>query len=93
MITKDDRTDEQKQDLCVLVVGTDSFMSGWGMAEGGASVAAWACTPDDAYRVERWVRNRGDMKRVRVVSAKGYRPRNARHFHIYAAGPGHPATA
>lgn len=93
MIYEDDRTDEQKRTHRVLVIGTDSFLSGWGGAEGGASYAAWACTPDDEYAVTRWVENRGDMKRVRVTRDP-YRPgRNCAHLHIYVVGENHPAVA
>ena len=80
-IYEDDRTPEQKQSHTVLIAGTDSFMSGWGMAEGGASMCAWACRPEHASKVERWVRSRGDMKQVRQVSDP-WRP-NAAHTHIY----------
>jgi hypothetical protein len=31
-VIEDDRTPEQKQTHRVLVLGTDSFMSGWGQA-------------------------------------------------------------
>lgn len=92
MTRQDDRSAEQKATLTMLVVGTDSFMSGWGEAAGGTSVAAWACSAEDLPRVERWVRQRGEMKRVRVVRAAGYTPRgNVAHFHIYAVGEDHPA--
>lgn len=97
MVVKDDRTDAEKDTHRSLIVGTDSFLSGWGDAKSGASVAAWACLPDDVRTVEAWVRRRSDMKRVReVYEAAGerrYRPRNAAHFHIYTVGVGHPALA
>ena len=86
MIRQDDRTPEQQKTHTLLWAGTDSFLSGWGEAEGGNSVAAWACTSGDEYACERWVRQRGDMKRVRlVIDRKGdrYTPRNAKHLHIY----------
>ena len=92
MIIVDDRTEEQKKTHNVLIVGTDKFLSGWGQAEGGASYAAWACRPEDKYQVERWVRNRGDMLRVREVGSN-YRP-NSRycvHFHIYVVDDNHSA--
>ena len=95
MIKQDDRTPEEKQTHRVLVIGTDSFMSGWGGAKGGTSVAAWACHPDvNPDRVENWVRNRKEMKYVRVVLETGrpYRPKSAAHFHVYVCGPDHPAA-
>lgn len=92
---KDDRTPEQRATHRILIVGTDRFMSGWGGAQGGASVAAWACTPDTADTVERWVRSRSDMQRVRVVvdtPARRYRPRgNVAHLHVYVVGENHTA--
>ena len=94
MIVDDRRTDEQRRKLTILVVGTDRVLSGWGLCEGGTSVAAWACTSDDVAAVEAWVRSRGDMRRVRVVydlPGRGYRPRRAAHFSIYPVEIGHPA--
>jgi hypothetical protein len=91
MIREDDRTDEQKQTHNVLVKGKDTFLSGWGGAEGGASVAAWACTPDDMYQVERWVRNRGDMRYVDIVPDTYRPPRSTAHYHIYVADENHPS--
>ena len=87
----DDRTPDQMKTHDWLVVGTDSFLSGWGRASGGASYAAWACRYDDLKTVEDWVESRGDMKRVRVVKADDYRPRGTGHLHIYVVEPGHPA--
>jgi hypothetical protein len=78
----DDRTEEQKKTHVLAVVGTDTFMSGWGGAEGGKSYAGWACRPEDLWPTERRVRARGDMHRVRVVSLRDYRPQAA-HTHIY----------
>jgi len=87
MIIQDDRTEQQKATHDCLVVGTDDGLSGWGLAEGGKSYAAWACTGEDLPAVEAWVRARGDMKRVRVVYGK-YSPRGrAGHLHVYVAGP------
>ena len=94
MIIEDDRTEEQKKTNPVLIVGTDSFLSGWGGAAGGVSIAAWACTEGDQGRVESWVRHRSDMKRVRVAYDNGkqrYRPSGKGHLHIYFVGPDHPA--
>ena len=94
MTYEDDRTEEEKSARRWLVVMTDSFMSGWGGAAGGASVCAWACTDSrEAATVERWVRSRGDARRVRTVidGPRRYRPRNAAHFHVYVPRDGHPA--
>jgi hypothetical protein len=90
-VIEDDRTPEQKQTHRVLVLGTDSFMSGWGQARNGASYAAWACTSADAHKVLAWVESRSEMKRVRVVGSD-YRPgRYCAHLHIYVVKEGHRA--
>lgn len=92
-IDKDDRTEAQQKTHTWLVVGTDSFMSGWGGARGGLSYAAWACLPDDRDKVFNWVEGRSDMKRVREVSEydKKYYAPGAAHCHIYVVEAGHPA--
>ena len=95
MIIEDDRTKEQKKTHPCLVIGTDSFLSGWGMAEGGVSIAAWACRPEQRGQVLRWVSHRGDMKRVRESYDDGngsrYRPKGKGHCHIYFVNNDHPA--
>lgn len=87
---KDDRTETQKDTHRYLIVGTDSFMSGWGRARGGSSFAAWACeTLEDAKRCMKEVDARSDMKRVRMVydsPTSRYRPKCA-HLHIYVWDP------
>lgn len=89
----DDRTVEQILTHRYLVVGTDSFLSGWGRAKGGTSYAAWACDSEEtASTVYRWVKGRSDMKRVRVVIG-GWFPRGKGHAHIYVVGPGHPSLS
>ena len=87
MITQDDRTDEQKETHDWIVVGTDSFMSGWGKCSNGASYAGWACRFDDLDECEKMVRSRSEMKRVRVVKDP-YKPnpKLCAHFHIYVFG-------
>ncbi len=87
---QDDRTEAQKATHGIGIAMTDSFMSGWGGASGGTSVAVWACRSEDEHRVERWVRSRKEAKRVRTVLLKGYRPRCA-HCHVYVVDEGHPA--
>lgn len=85
----DDRTEEQKRTHRYLIVGTDTFLSGWGHARGGASYAAWACeTSEEVDACEAWVRSRSDMQRVRfVIDVPGsrYRPKSSlcAHLHIY----------
>lgn len=94
MTRKDDRTTEERSTHTIAVAMTDSFMSGWGGARGGSSVAAWAFDPRTTSESDllAWVERRGDSRRVRVVSLAGYRPRCA-HLHIYAVHPGHPSGA
>jgi hypothetical protein len=90
MIQHDERTEAEHETHPLAVVMTDAFMSGWGKAEGGASFAAWACRPDDVDAVERWVRRRGEARRVRVVTLKGWKPQAA-HTTVYVVRPGHPS--
>ena len=82
---EDDRTHEEKEAYTAGVAGTDKFLSGWGLAAGGTSVACWACKPADLGVVEEWVRSRSDMMRVRRIYDLGkWKPR-AKHVHIYVA--------
>ena len=90
MEMQDDRTAEQMQTHTWLVIGTDKFMSGWGRAQGGKSIAAWACLPEHRHMVLDWVEGRSDMLRVRETTDP-YRPRGAGHCHIYVVEDGHPA--
>lgn len=91
MIRQDDRTDAQRASHHWLVIATDKFMSGWGRAAGGASVCAWACRHDQVDDVEKWVRDRSEMRRVRIVCENGrrYVPRSATHFHVYVVDDDH----
>ena len=91
MKMQDDRTQDQKRTHAVIVMGTDSFMSGWGEATGGKSYAGWACKPDDIYSVERWVRRRGDQKRVRIVDGNYKAPSGPGHVQIYVVHENHNA--
>jgi len=92
MIKKDDRTTEQKKTHTYLVGGTDSFLSGWGMAKNGNSYAFWACKPKDYSKVLNWVEKRGDIKRVRLVFDPYYpNPDYCKHCHIYFVDEKHPA--
>lgn len=100
-VVEDDRSQEDRRARPYLVGGRDVFMSGWGGAAGGASVALWACAPDDLDRVFAWVKARGDIKRPRVIDARehfgGVVPFRAMfaglaHVHVYVVSEGHPAT-
>ena len=73
-IVVDNRTDEQRSTLPYLVVMTDRFLSGWGLARRGASYAAWACSLEQVDDCLAWVQSRSDALRVRLVLSNGYRP-------------------
>ena len=92
MELNDDRTEAQKRTHTCLIAGTDSFLSGWGKAEGGKSYAVWACKPEHMQNVWRWVKNRNDMKRVRRVYDP-YRPCGVGHCHIYVVTEDHRALS
>ena len=89
---KDDRTAEQKQTHRLAIVGTDTFMSGWGEASGGMSYAGWAFKDGEESQVWGMMAARSDMQRLRLVLLDGYRP-NAAHTHIYVFTPSTDATA
>lgn len=96
MQVQDDRTPEQLTTHTWFVIGTDSFMSGWGQAQGGKSYAAWACEPKHSQLVLAWVERRSDMLRVRETidpcfDGTRYRPSGTGHCHIYVVTAGHPA--
>ena len=95
MTYQDDRTEEQKQTHRWLVVAKDKFMSGWGGARGGASWCGWACrTFEQMERLEKWVRDREEMRYVSIRKDDGKRIRTGRscaHFHLYVADETHPA--
>lgn len=98
---EDDRAHEERAALPVLIGGVDTFLSGWGGAAGGASVALWACSPEDAERVWTWVKKRSDIRKVRRLDEREYPGGVAQiqqafgvriaHAHIYAVTAGHPA--
>lgn len=99
---EDDRDTAERRALPILIGGVDSFMSGWGGAADGRSVALWACAVADAERVRAWVKARGDIRRVREIDERNYLggvpPLRSMfagvvHAHIYAVLPGHPALA
>ena len=81
----DDRTPEQQQTHPWLVVGTDSFLSGWGKAKGGVSYAAWACQEGHVQPMFARINGRSDMRRVRIVYGPHYQPRGRGHLHIYVS--------
>ena len=93
MIFQDDRTALERLELTELVGGRDSFMSGWGKADGGASFAFWACTPADLADVEAWVNGRGDITRCDLADLLN-RPRSQHeHVHVYAVRAHHIALS
>lgn len=100
---EDDRTESERASHRWLVVATDRFMSGWGGAAGGTSVAAWACRSHrEVEQCAKWVRKRSEMRNVRVIRdsydpykrAGGWSGRKgAAHVHIYVVDEGHPSLA
>ena len=85
MKTKDHRTAAEQTENCpYYVIGTDTFLNGWGGAEGGASYAAWACTRAELSACLDAVRRRSDMSRVRYALAETYQPGpSCAHLAIY----------
>ena len=101
----DHREEELKDHQAFAVYGTDRFMSGWGHAEGGYSVAIWYCYSKDLDKVEEWVSNRGDMQwigagnyHVIEKATENYHllkekaaGRPVKHVSLYSIDEGHPA--
>lgn len=82
MIFQDDRPPEQKG-WCIVMM-TDAFLSGWGEAKGGPSYAGWPFPAAYQPEVERWVRQRGEARHVRIVLGSYRPPAGPGHCHIYA---------
>lgn len=88
---KDDRTPKQHVTHTELIGGLDTFMSGWGRAEGKRSFAYWACEPSDVDQVRRWVRGRGDIQMGERHEA--HCDHGDALVHIYVVTPTHPALS
>lgn len=86
-IRKDDRLPGEIYDYRFAVVGIDDFMSYWGDAEGMLSWAAWACKEVDIDKVLKNVKNRGDIRRIKVVEIGKFFRKG--HMHIYVCRHGH----
>jgi hypothetical protein len=84
-IIEDDRTTDEVNNTLGFVVATDKFMSGWGKAAGRSYVAVPFVSEEDKYKVLSRINRRSEMKRVREVYGKTYRPsmRSGDHLHIY----------
>ena len=87
---KDDRTDEQKNTHTTIIGGRDSFMTTWGREVGripsdGASYAFWACKPEDAKNMRKWIAARGDLSGVKTYHNKFPKKNTSDHCHIYVA--------
>jgi hypothetical protein len=85
----DFRSREQKKWMTTLVMGMDTFLSGWGKAANGASIAAWACSDDTAELVREWVEGRGDIVDVTVGSMEDVP--DCEHLSIYPVTQNHPS--
>ena len=90
MQVQDDRNTHETFTHSEIVKGRDPGMSGWGQATSGSSYAGWACRPGDVDKVLRWAGNRGDIKRIAIVSGD-YVPAGTGHYHIYVVNDGHNA--
>lgn len=85
MIFVDERNTEQKKTHTVIILMTDSFMSGWGGAGNGHSYAGWAVRPEMTQTMFVRIKSRGDAKRVIIVSGDYKPPLIEGHCHIYVA--------
>jgi len=87
MIFQDDRTPAQRLTHPLIVMMTDRFLSGWGLAGSGPSYAGWACRVELVDQVKQRIRQRSDATRVRVVGRSYRPPRGSGHCHIYVDTP------
>ncbi len=82
MTINDRRTKTEKDATIGFVVATDSFLSGWGKAEGGRSLYAVPYrTMSEGYVVLANMRDRTEMRRPRIV-APNYLPKLRRGDHL-----------
>lgn len=83
MMRRDERTPEETAATIGFIVGTDSFLSGCGLAPARSFYALPVRSSEEAHVVMENMRRRSDMKRVRWVG-KTYRPklRDGDHFVI-----------
>ena len=77
----DHRTEQDKKETIGFVVATDSFMSGWGPAQGRSLFAVPYRTDEAHTSVLKNMEDRKEMKRVRTVGAD-YRPRLGKGDHL-----------
>lgn len=84
-IIKDDRTQEEIAATRGFVIATDKFMSGWGDAPHRSIVAVPFTDEEDKRKVMSRMEKRNEMKRVRLVYGKSYKPSlsGGDHLHIY----------
>ena len=87
MTLRDDRTPEQKETHRTIVLMTDRFMSGWGLATGGPSYAGWAVEDGYINACESRIRGRSDSSRVRIVGGNYRPPSGPGDCHIYVYTP------
>lgn len=99
----DDRDDRDPPNVwkshTVGVMARDTFMSGWGWAEGLNSYAVWLCEPKHYDSVMDWVRRRGEMKNVRRILSENVTAKIMRQrvtagglVHVYVVKDGDPST-
>ena len=90
-IRTDDRTQDERLTHTILISCYDPIMSRWPTMAKFRSYAVWACRPEDADTVFKWVKNRSDMKRVKFHDNGIFFPKGRSHVHVYVVRDGHPA--
>ena len=97
---EDRRTEEQKQKLKYFVMGTDTFLSGWGQAKDAISYAVWFCETEEQHKkLKSFVKSRPEMTRIILGTAESFermlerKPLMAEknHISIYATDEKHIA--
>ena len=93
-LMQDDRTEYEFRTHTCFIKGRDTFLSGWGGAEGGTSYAVWCCRPEHLDTVLAWVKGRSDMVGVTTAfDPDSYQLNRGDRLHIYVVGSGHPSLA
>ena len=88
---QDDRTEAQCLTHICFIKGRDTFLSGWGGAEGGTSYAVWSCKPEHLDTVYEWVKGRDDMVGVTAAfNPDTFHLLRGDRLHIYVVNDGHP---
>ena len=93
IVVQDDRTAAERISHVCFVKARDTFLSGYGDAEGGTSYAVWCCRPADHTKVGEWVKGRAEMVDLTTdFNPDTYKLKRRDRIHIYVVNDNHAAT-